>query len=353
MAGNTTQQSNAVAVGYAAGSSNQGPNAVAIGDYAGNNEQNLSAIAIGNFAGSVSQNSNAVAIGDNAGASSQGGTSVAVGYSAGKEKQGIGSVAIGPNSGFNTQGTNSIAIGYSFGQSNQNNNSIAIGSNAGNSLQGPNSIALGSSAGADSLGDNSIVIGNSAGNTNTSGFSNYTIINSTGSVINPSASSSLKIAPIRTAPVASDYSLLFYKGNEVFVSGVNTSTQNKTFVIDHPKDTKKYLVHACLEGPEKGIYYRGKGQIINDIYVEIELPDYVNLIGRNFTIQITKIYSSSSLFEQPLETTEIVDGKFKVYGYNCSFYWTVFGERNHIETEPNKEDYELRGDGPYTYISKK
>ena len=27
----------------------------------------------------------------------------------------------------------------------------------------------------------------------------------------------------------------------------------KTFVIDHPDDTSKYLVHGCLEGPEGGV----------------------------------------------------------------------------------------------------
>jgi hypothetical protein len=36
----------------------------------------------------------------------------------------------------------------------------------------------------------------------------------------------------------------------------NTS---KTFIIDHPIKKDKYLVHACVEGPETGVYYRGKG----------------------------------------------------------------------------------------------
>ena len=28
----------------------------------------------------------------------------------------------------------------------------------------------------------------------------------------------------------------------------------KTFIIEHPQDTEKYLIHACLEGPEVGVY---------------------------------------------------------------------------------------------------
>ena len=35
----------------------------------------------------------------------------------------------------------------------------------------------------------------------------------------------------------------------------------KTFVIDHPDDENKYLVHVCLEGPEAGVYYRGKAEV--------------------------------------------------------------------------------------------
>jgi len=33
---------------------------------------------------------------------------------------------------------------------------------------------------------------------------------------------------------------------------------SKTFVREHPLNKDKYLVHACLEGPEAGVYYRGE-----------------------------------------------------------------------------------------------
>jgi hypothetical protein len=58
----------------------------------------------------------------------------------------------------------------------------------------------------------------------------------------------------------------------------NTTTNEiaystKTFVIDHPLNPEKYLVHGCLEGPEAGVYYRGLGTIYNNICV-ITLPKY-------------------------------------------------------------------------------
>jgi hypothetical protein len=34
--------------------------------------------------------------------------------------------------------------------------------------------------------------------------------------------------------------------------------KTKNFVIDHPSESGKKLVHACLEGPENGVYFRGR-----------------------------------------------------------------------------------------------
>ena len=67
-------------------------------------------------------------------------------------------------------------------------------------------------------------------------------------------------------------------GGGVYYNNVNnefTFDSAKTFVIDHPIDAaNKYLVHVCLEGPEAGVYYRGKGEIINGASVVIHLPHY-------------------------------------------------------------------------------
>lgn len=34
--------------------------------------------------------------------------------------------------------------------------------------------------------------------------------------------------------------------------------RTKNFVIDHPSEENKKLVHACLEGPENAVYIRGR-----------------------------------------------------------------------------------------------
>src|SRR5262245_13955049 len=41
-----------------------------------------------------------------------------------------------------------------------------------------------------------------------------------------------------------------------------TVAGTKSFQITHPLDSSAFLRHACLEGPENGVYYRGKGTIV-------------------------------------------------------------------------------------------
>jgi hypothetical protein len=41
-----------------------------------------------------------------------------------------------------------------------------------------------------------------------------------------------------------------------------------------------------------------------------------------------------------------------VYGENGKFYWIVYGARNEIEVEPNKNDVNVNGSGPYLWVNK-
>ena len=121
----------------------------------------------------------------------------------------------------------------------------------------------------------------------------------------------------------------------------------KTFVIDNPVNPNKYLVHACLEGPEAGVYYRGKGEIANDNSVTIEMPYYVSALATDFTIQVTPIYDGKI---KSFGVSEIVDNKFTVYGENGKFYWIVHGSRSNVDVDPDKTAVEVKGSGPYLWI---
>jgi hypothetical protein len=122
---------------------------------------------------------------------------------------------------------------------------------------------------------------------------------------------------------------------------------NKTFVIDHPMDTNKYLVHACLEGPEAGVYYRGEQEILNGSEVEIELPYYVDSLATNFTVQVTPIYNGKI---RTFNSSRVVNNKFTVYGESGPFAWLVHGKRGNVNVDPNKNDVIVNGDGPYKYL---
>jgi hypothetical protein len=83
-----------------------------------------------------------------------------------------------------------------------------------------------------------------------------------------------------------------------------------------------------LYGIEKGIYYRGKGEIINDTAITIRLPDYLSNIAHEFTINITPIYKNenNNNNNESLFVSEIENNQFNVYGKNRKFFWTLFGK---------------------------
>jgi hypothetical protein len=142
--------------------------------------------------------------------------------------------------------------------------------------------------------------------------------------------------------------LLYDSSRNEIVYSTATATQSKTFIIDHPIDNTKYLVHACLEGPETGIYYRGKGEITNNTSVVISLPSYVSEIGYDYTVQLTNIHTDNN--PQVFSTSEVVNGQFTVFGKNGSFFWLVHANRSDIIIEPLKSECEIKGLGPYTWI---
>jgi hypothetical protein len=117
--------------------------------------------------------------------------------------------------------------------------------------------------------------------------------------------------------------------------------------MDHPLDQDKYLVHTCLEGPEDGVYYRGRCEIVNNHSGTITLPDYVDKIASGFSVQVTRIYSDSI---KKCSVSNVVNNQFTVYGENGAFFWMVYGMRNEIVVEPNKSDVTLKGTEPYHWL---
>ena len=331
-----------IAYGTGAGGIAQGLYAVAIGAAAGYSTQGAYAVAIGQTAGQDTQGSNAVAIGWGAGQSNQGSQAVAIGNSAGLVSQSTQAVAIGLSAGILFQGPYAVAIGTNAGQNAQGDQAVAIGQNAGTISQGSNAVAIGLSAGRFSQRSNAIAIGYAAGSNNQS--TNTIVINATGVALNTTYDNSLYIAPIRNDNTGYGNVLSYNTGtNEIIYD------TTKTFVINHPKDESKYLVHACLEGPEAGVYYRGTGTIAElETSVVVELPDYVDALATDLTVQVTPIYNGSV---RVLNASCVSNNKFTVYGDSGDFHWHVYGRRAVVIVEPKKSDVAVLGEGPYRWIA--
>ena len=116
----------------------------------------------------------------------------------------------------------------------------------------------------------------------------------------------------------------FHAGADSTVVGLLTATQ-KSFTIDHPTKEGMKLRYGSLEGPENGVYVRGKLDGTN----VIELPEYwTKLVDPDsITVQLTSIGSAQSLYvEYIVDNTIIVGGS-----ENVKCFYMVNGERVDVE----------------------
>ena len=101
-----------------------------------------------------------------------------------------------------------------------------------------------------------------------------------------------------------DGDTLIVSGN-VFVDGT-LDAATKNFRINHPTMEGYYLIHSSLEGPERGIYYRGKLKTNNIIH----LPDYWEDLTdeTDITVQLTPIGNACQHFVKSVSKREIEVG---------------------------------------------
>lgn len=112
--------------------------------------------------------------------------------------------------------------------------------------------------------------------------------------------------------------------DDLTVNGL-MSAITKSFVIDHPTKEGMKLRYGSLEGPENGVYVRGKLKGSN----VIELPDYwVGLVDEDsITVNVTPYGNYNEIWVTEIkDNTVILDS---VYEINCFF--TVFAERKDVD----------------------
>lgn len=145
---------------------------------------------------------------------------------------------------------------------------------------------------------------------------------------------------------------------QFWYNGVNVASLSgsKTFVIDHPSDPDRYLVHACLEGPEDAVFYRGEVRLDDVGRAEIQLPDYFPALVRadSESVQVTAVLEDEDEAIGAVAATRVKDGRFVIRGEAFqTVAWHVTATRADVpplEIEPLKRDVRVRGDGPYRYV---
>lgn len=127
----------------------------------------------------------------------------------------------------------------------------------------------------------------------------------------------------------------------------------KNFVIDHPINPDKHLVHACLEGPSADVFYRGKSRFdVGKHVVIVELPDYFATLTEkdSETVQLTPFGKFSNLFVKWFDGNRFCVEKVSM---DCDgFYWEVKAERRNtaFNAEPDRSAVGVSSMGPYSWI---
>jgi hypothetical protein len=110
----------------------------------------------------------------------------------------------------------------------------------------------------------------------------------------------------------------------------NLRAQSKSFDIEHPTKEGKRLRYGSLEGPEHGVYVRGR---LNGTDT-IELPDYwLELVDENsITVQLTPVGSSQPLYVKDIRDNKVIVGNGSVLTntpINCFYF--IQAERKDIK----------------------
>jgi hypothetical protein len=113
----------------------------------------------------------------------------------------------------------------------------------------------------------------------------------------------------------------------------------KGFDMHHPTKKGWRLAHACIEGPEVGVYHRGKSE--SNV---IKIPEYwKGLVHEDsITVNLTPIGENQNLY---VESVDYNGGVINIGGgIYFNYYYTIFGERKdleklYVEYEGKIEDY--------------
>jgi hypothetical protein len=116
-------------------------------------------------------------------------------------------------------------------------------------------------------------------------------------------------------------------GGNVYIGGTLYATA-KSFLIDHPTKPGQKLQYGSLEGPENGVYVRGRCNS-----GVIELPDYwTELVDADsITVDITPIGTHQKLYVDRIEDNKVYIGNENIMNKKVNCFYTVWAERKDVD----------------------
>lgn len=130
----------------------------------------------------------------------------------------------------------------------------------------------------------------------------------------------------------------------------------KGFVIDHPTDPERWLVHACTEAPHNGIEYWGT-TLVEDGVGRVTLPVYFEDIAQTWgrTVHLTPMLTHEKTLPKSLTiyASYPIDGQFGIVASKDVTFevsWLVHAIRCDVPAllvEPKRSEVRVSGMGPY------
>ncbi|SDL72925.1 hypothetical protein SAMN05421874_12816 [Nonomuraea maritima] len=127
----------------------------------------------------------------------------------------------------------------------------------------------------------------------------------------------------------------------------------KSFIIPHPDDPDRWLIHACTESPHNGVEYWGTAQLDERGEAHVELPAYFE--GLTEVEERAVFITAMGTGRSSASATYPLDGQFSIYGVPGErVAWQVKAVRSDVppvKVEPRRDEVNVAGFGPYRYYT--
>jgi len=125
-----------------------------------------------------------------------------------------------------------------------------------------------------------------------------------------------------------DAEFTFAKSTNTLTIGGPLIATSKSFDIKHPTKKGKRLRYGSLEGPENGVYIRGRANSS-----KINLPDYwTGLVDEEtITVELTPIGKHQKLYVEDIANNVVTIGNDNMIKKDINCFYTIYGERKDID----------------------